>query len=174
MAEPLQLKPSRGGFTRAFGCAEFIKAFLSGEGPHGSPTIDPNRGTPQADIFYHYKHALLQARALDRAVREEERQARRDRRAIDPERIELLAREQLELLPYKSTSCRYHSFVVYFSNLRRLGWVEHSGVTEPSTYQDHYSKGQPRNFYRLTAAGKAASASAWSNPYLALYGSVTS
>lgn len=170
MAEPLKLKPSHGGFTRPFGCGEFIRAFLSGEGPHGSPRIDPNIGAPQADMFYAYKHALLQNTAMDRAMRQEERQARQEKRAIDPERIERLAREHLDHLPYKSSSCRYHSFVVYFSNLRRLGWVEPSGVEEPSSFQDHYSQGQPRRFYRLTAAGRAAPATAWANPYLALYG----
>lgn len=28
---------------------------LLGKGPEGAPTIDPDRGAPQEDIFYHYK-----------------------------------------------------------------------------------------------------------------------
>jgi DNA-binding PadR family transcriptional regulator len=72
--------------------------------------------------------------------------------------------------PYKSTSCRFHSFVVYFSNLQRLGWVEPTGSEEPSAFQDHYPPGPPRRYFRLTDAGKAASEAAWLNPRLALYG----
>ena len=40
------LRPSRGGFMRLFGCAEFIVSFLKGEGPNGSATIDPSVGAP--------------------------------------------------------------------------------------------------------------------------------
>lgn len=170
MPEPLKLKPRHGGFLRAFGCAWFIWEFLLGNGPHGSSKIDPTVGAPQADIFYQYKTALIEATAMDRATREEERRARREKRLIDPDRIEELAARHAERTPYKSSSCRYHSFVVYFSNLRRLGWVEPSGIEEPSAYQDRYPDGQPRVFYRLTAKGRAASALAWANPQQALYG----
>lgn len=170
MPEPLRLKPSHGGFLRAFGCGEFIKGFLLGVGPYGSPQIDQLAGAPQVDIFNQYKTALIKATALDRAIKEEERRARREKRPIDPERIEGLTNWFVERTPYKSTSCRYHSFVVYFSNLRRLGWVELSGMVEPSTFQDRYPAGPPRRFYRLTGKGKAASVLAWANPRLALYG----
>ena len=68
MIGSLPLKPSRGGFLRPFGCGWFIREFLLGNGPWGSPRIDPNVGAPQADIFYHYKRALLRANALDRAT----------------------------------------------------------------------------------------------------------
>ena len=60
------LKPARGGFLRPFGCGEFVREFLLGHGPNGSPVIDPDIGAPQADIFYHYKKALMRATALDR------------------------------------------------------------------------------------------------------------
>ena|GEM_PF-6647145 len=53
MVEALRL--SRGGFIR----------------PFGSPSIDPDVGAPQADIFHHYKTALIRVVAEDRAVREE-------------------------------------------------------------------------------------------------------
>ena len=164
------LRPARGGFLRPFGCGWFIREFLSGHGPNGSPRIDPNVGAPQSDICYHYKTALLKAVALDRATRQEERQARREKRAIDPERIERLTERYLARTPYKSTSCRFHSFVVYFSNLQRLGWVEPAGREEPSAFQDHYPPGPPRRYFRLTNAGKAASEAAWANPLSALYG----
>ena len=78
------LRPARGGFLRPFGCGWFIREFLLGHGPYDSPKIDPDVGAPQADIFYHYKTALLKAIALDRATRREEKQARREKRAIDP------------------------------------------------------------------------------------------
>jgi hypothetical protein len=164
------LKPTRGGFLRPFGCGEFIRDFLLGKGPHGSPRIDPRIGAPQAEIFYHYKTALLRAIALDRATREEERRARREKRPIRPEEIERLTERYLAHLPYKTTSCTYHSFVVYFSNLQRLGWVEPTGKEEPSAFQDHYPAGPSRKYFRLTRAGREAPDAAWSNPFSALYG----
>jgi len=168
MTEPL--RPKRGGFLRPFGCGWFIREFLLGNGPGGSPEIDPGIGAPQADIFHYYKETLVSATALDRATRAEERRSRRERRAISPEKIERLTKSYLARFPYKSTGCRYHSFVVYFSNLQRLGWVEFSGQEEPSSFQDHYPAGQPRRYYRLTAAGMAASDVDWANPFSALYG----
>ncbi len=165
----LPLRPSRGGFLRPFGCGQFIREFLLGLGPHGSPCIDLAVGAPQTDIFYHYKQALIRATAEDRAVRAEERQAKKEKRAITPERIEDLTRLYLSRIPYKTTFCRYHSFVVYFSNLRRLGWVEPSGRQEDSTMQQNYPPAHPRIFYRLTLAGKTAPASAWANPLATLY-----
>jgi len=168
VVEPL--RPARGGFLRPFGCAWFIREFLLGHGPNGSAQIDPNVGAPQSDIFFHYKSALRNATAYDRATRVEERKAKREGRPIDPEAIERLARRYLERLPYKATGARYHSFVVYFSNLRRLGWVEPSGREMPSSFQERYPPGPPRRYYRLTKAGREASDAAWSNPHLALYG----
>ena len=168
VVEPL--RSSRGGFLRPFGCGWFIREFLLGNGPEGAPAIDPDVGAPQADMFYHYKTALLKATALDRATRREEKQARREKRAISPEEIERLTERYLARIPYKSTSCRYHSFVVYFSTLQRLGWVEPTGKEEPSAFQDHYPPGPPRKYFRLTKAGREAGDAAWSNPHLALYG----
>jgi hypothetical protein len=60
--------------------------------------------------------------------------------------------------------------VVYFSMLQRLGWVEPTGQEEPSSFQDRYPPGPPRRYFRLTGAGKAASETAWANPYRVLYG----
>jgi hypothetical protein len=47
--------------------------------------------------------------------------------------------------------------------------VEPSGKLEPSAFQSNYPPGQPRKYFRLTVAGKAASDSAWANPLSALY-----
>jgi hypothetical protein len=168
VTEPL--KPTRGGFLRPFGCGWFIKEFLMGNGPNGSPKIAPDVGAPQADIFYHYKQSLFRATALDKATRQEERQARYEKRVIDPERIEKLTERYLARIPYKTTGARFHSFVVYFANLQRLGWVEETGREEPSEFQEHYPPGPSRRYYRLTNAGKAASEAAWSNPLATLYG----
>jgi hypothetical protein len=164
------LKPARGGFLRSVGCAEFIWKFLLGQGPHGSPAIDPETGAPQADIFFYYKRALMRATAVDRATRVEEKQARREQRSIEPDNIEKLAEKYLAHIPYKSQGCRFHSFVVYFSTLQRLGWVEATGKEEPSSFQDHYPPGPPRRYFRLTDAGRTAPETAWANPQRALYG----
>ena len=168
MAEPL--RPHRGGFLRPFGCGSFIREFLLGYGPDGSPSIDPEVGAPQADVFYFYKRALMRATAVDQATREEEKRARREKRSIDPTNIERLAKQYLSRMPYKSRGCRFHSFVVYFSNLQRLHWVEPTGREEPSSFQDHYPTGPARRYFRLTDAGRAAPETAWVNPYRALYG----
>ena len=164
------LKPARGGFLRPFGCGEFIWKFLLGHGPNGSPVIDPDVGAPQADIFYHYKKALMLATAVDRATRVEEKRARREKRSIDPANIEKLAEQYLNRMPYKAQGCRFHSFGVYFSTIQRLGWVEPTGQEEPSSFQEHYPPGPPRRYFRLTDAGRTASETAWANPHRALYG----
>jgi hypothetical protein len=164
------LRPARGGFLRPFGLGWFIREFLLGNGPHGSTKIDPEVGACQADIFHEYKMALMRATALDRAIRLEEKRARREGRFIDPDKITKLANLFLARMPYKAQGCRFHSFVVYFSNIQRLGWVEPTGREEPSAFQDHYPPGPPRRYFRLTKAGRKAGDAAWSNPLVALYG----
>ena len=164
------LKPVRGGFLRPFGCGEFIREFLLGHGPNGSPAIDPYVGAPQADIFYHYKLALMRATALDRATRVEEGRAKREKRSIDPANVEKLAERYLSRMPYKAQGARFHSFIVYFSTIQRLGWVEPTGREEPSSFQQHYPPGPPRRYYRLTKAGREAGETAWANPHRTLYG----
>jgi hypothetical protein len=164
------LKPARGGFLRVFGLGWFIWKFLLGEGPHGSPRIDPLIGAPEADIFRYYKLALMQAYVWEKATAVEEKRAKREGRYIDPDRITELANRYLGRMKYKAHGCRYHSFVTYFSNLKRLGWVEESGKVEPSAFQDHYPEGQPRKYFRLTKEGREASEADWANPHRALYG----
>jgi hypothetical protein len=165
----LPLRPSRGGFLRPFGCGWFTREFLLGHGPYGSPKIDPDIGAPQADIFHHYKMALIRNTALDKATRAEEKKAKREKRPIDPENIEELSKRYLARMPYKARGCRFHSFVVYFSNLQRLGWVEETGREEPSAFQEHYPPGPPRRYFRLTEKGKSAPDYLWADPRKALY-----
>jgi len=164
------LKPVKGGFLRPFGCGEFIREYLLGHGPYGSPKIGHDVGAPQADIFYHYKRALRNEAALDRASRVEEKRARREKRPIDPDNIEKLVKRFMDRMPYKAWGCRFHSFVVYFSTIQRLGWVEPAAKEEPSAFQDHYPPGPPRRYFRLTKAGLEAGDIAWANPHRALYG----
>jgi len=163
------LKPQHGGFLRPFGCGWFIREFLLGHGPHDSLSIDPKAGAPQSDIFHEYKMALIKATALDRATRTEEKKAKKERRSINPDNIEKLAERYTTRLPYKSSACRYHSFVTYFSMLQKLGWVEPSGHEERSSFQENYPDAQPRKYFRLTKAGISAGDGAWLNPHLTLY-----
>lgn len=167
--ESLPLKPGLGGFLRPFGCGWFTREFLLGHGPHGSTKIDPDIGAPQADIFHQYKTALMRANALDKATRAEEKKAKREKRPISPDNIEEFTKLYLARMPYKARGCRFHSFVVYFSNLQRLGWVEETGREEPSAFQDHYPPGPPRRYFRLTETGKAAPDYLWADPRKTLY-----
>ena len=54
----LDLKPSRGGFLRPFGLGWFIRSSSLGNGPEGSPRIEPPSGATQSDINFQYKEAL--------------------------------------------------------------------------------------------------------------------
>jgi len=166
----LPLKPKRGGFLRVIACGIFIKYFLLGRGPHDSPKINPEVGAPQADIFRHYKLALMRATALDRATRAEEKRARREKRRINPDNIEKLIKEYLSQMTYKAHGCRSHSFTTYCSTPQKLGWVEPTGKEETSRFQQKYPGGQPRIYFRLTEKGKSAPDSQWANPHKALYG----
>jgi hypothetical protein len=166
----LPLRPKRGGFLRPFGCGEFIRDFLLGKAPYGSLKIDPEVGAPQSVIFKQYKRALMRASALDRATREEEKTAHKKSRRIEPDNIEKLAKEYLNRLPYKSFACRYNSFKTYFSDLKLLHWVEFTGQEGHSKFQDHYVRGLPKKYFRLTKAGREAGDEAWRNPHRALYG----
>ena len=165
----IKLKPKRGGFLRPFGCGIFIKHFLSGKSPYGSPGIDPNTGATQSDIFRYYKEALIRETAMDRATRAEEKRAKRENRSINPDNIDKLYKRYLVRMPYKAQGCRYHSFVTYFSLLQKLKWVEPTGKEEPSAFQHNYSKGNPRKYFRLTLAGMAAPDTLWANPHKTLY-----
>lgn len=164
----MELRPSRGGFLRPFGCGWFIREYLQGNGPEGSPRIDPEKGAPQADINYEYKEALAKATARERAERVISKQVVRGV-DITEEYAEEIYQKQLKKVSRKFTHMRYHSFLMYFGVLKRLGWVELTKETEPSAYQEKYSLGPDRVYYRLTASGCAASDQSWSNPLFTLY-----
>ena len=166
----IAIRPLRGGFLRPFGCGWFIREFLLGHGPEGSKKIDPEAGSWQEDIFYYYKVALHTAFAQDTVAWENDARVRAGKgpytEAEYAERVDWFLRR----IPYKLVKCRFHSFVVYFSNLQRLGWVEPTGFEEPSAFQDHYPPGPPRKYFRLTDKGRKAPDCEWSNPLLTLYG----
>jgi DNA-binding PadR family transcriptional regulator len=167
----LPLRPPRGGFLRPFGCGEFIRAFLLGEGPEESPIIDPHVGAPIDDIRSAYKAALLRSHAEDMVALAMERG------------IELSTEEALRRIPQRLTKVRSHSFYRYFHLLKQLGWVEATGEEEgsfmggmPGARVERTPEGttlvevpQPRRYYRLTARGIEAPDAAWSDPLQAIY-----
>ena len=163
------VRPSRGGFLRPFGCAWFIVEFLKGNGPEGSPKIDPEIGACMVDIHYQYKTALHRAYAEDAVAWDEEE---RRRKKLPPFTIEE-AQEQLERylkrIPYKLTKARYSSFTRYCGHLKRLGWIVETGKTEPSGLQDYYPPAPSRVYYRLTETGRKATLAEVSNPLRLLY-----
>ena len=120
--------------------------------------------------MYLYKKALHRSYAEDMVALEEEDRMKKELPPFSTEKAEERTKYYLERIPYKLTHCRFHSFVVYFSNLQRLGWVEFTGREEPSLFQDHYPPGPPRKYFRLTKAGREAPDAAWSNPLFAIYG----
>jgi hypothetical protein len=164
----IELKPSRGGFLRPFGCGWFIREFLLGNGPEGSTRIDPDRGATQADINYEYKEALAKATARDRSERIISRMVVGGADVTEEEADKIYQRE-LKRVSRKFTHMRYHSFLMYFGVLKRLGWVEATKETEPSTIQDNYPAAPKRVYYRLTEKGKKAGGKLWSNPLFTLY-----
>jgi hypothetical protein len=165
----MELRPRNGGFIRPFGTTWFIVEFLKGHGPAGSKKIDPDIGAPMTDIHFEYKSALHRAHAGDAAEREEERRIRHDKPAYTEEEYLKRLRYFLDRIPYKLHKMRYASFTRYFGHLKRLEWVEETGKTEPSTFQDDYPPAPSRVFYRLTKAGWKATALEISDPLMTLY-----
>ncbi len=164
-----ELRPARGGFLRPFGCAQFILEFLKGLGLHGSRRINPTVGSPMVDIFAEYKDALHRAWAEDMVATEEERRVRRRIGLFTLEERERRFAYYMERIPMKFTRARYASFTRYFGHLKRLGWVEETGKTEPSGLQDSYPAAPSRVYYRISAAGRAANPIDVMNPIRALY-----
>lgn len=163
------LRPARGGFLRPFGCGWFVREFLLGNAPMGSPMIDPDVGASQTDIHRYYKEALHRAWAEDMVAVEE---GERIRRGLPPLTIEEAGERvgyYLEHIPYKLTGMRYASFTLYFSHLKRLGYVEESGREEPSLVQRSYPPAPPRRYYRVTDAGNKATMADLSDPVMTLY-----
>ncbi len=165
----MDLMPNRGGFLRPFPTAWFIIESLKGNEPEGSKRIDPDVGAPMTDLHFEYKSALHRAHARDVVEREEERRIRRGQPAFSEEEYKERLEYYLSRIPYKLLKMRYSSFTWYFGHLKRLGWVKETGKTEPSAIQDDYPPAPSRVYYRLTDAGKKASAVEISDPVMTLY-----
>ncbi len=167
----MELRPSRGGSLRPIGCGWFIREYLLGKGPEGSRIIDPARGAAQADINYEYKEALAKATAREHA---ESIISRLVVSGVDvtEEKADDIYQRELRKVSRKFTHMRYHSFLIYFGNLKKLGWVEPTGETEPSAIKDHYPEAPDRVYYRLTKKGKEAGDESSSNPLFTLYPNV--
>ena len=99
----------------------------------------------------------------------EERRSKRGERPLTADEADELVARYLRRIPAKSTGMRYHSFLIYFDLLKRLGWVEETEITEPSAVQENYPEAPPRRYYRLTTAGMAATENDLSDPVLTLY-----
>ncbi len=165
----MDLRPIRGGFVRPFGCGWFIREFLLGHGPEGSPKMDPLIGACQEDIFYHYKKALHKAYCDDAIAWENEERIRRGKPIYTEQEYAERLEHLMSRIPYKLVKCRYHSFQRYFHLLKQLGWVEFTGKEEPASMQDYYPEAPPRRYYRLIEKGINAPDYEWSNPQLTLY-----
>ena len=164
----LELRPSRGGFLRPFGCGWFIREFLLGNAPEGSRVVDPQQGAPQADINFEYKESLARATARERAERIISHMVVSGTDVTEEQADEIYERE-LKRVSRKFTHMRYHSFLMYFGVLKRLGWVEKTGQTETSSIQENYSPAPQRTYYRLTEKGIKVGEELWSNPLFTLY-----
>jgi len=164
----LDIRPARGGFLRPFGCGWFIREFLMGNGPEGSRVIDLEQGAAQADINYEYKEALARATARERAEKIISRMVL-DGKDVTEEQAERIYERELKKISRKFTHMRYHSFLMYFGVLKRLGWVEVTGETETSSIQENYPPAPERTYYRLTKKGVEAGDELWSNPLFTLY-----
>src|SRR3990172_4139200 len=114
----LELRPTRGGFLRPFGCGWFIREFLLGKGPEGSRVIDTERGAAQSDINFEYKEALARATAREHAERIISRMVVSGVDVTEEEADRIYERE-LKRLSRKFTHMRYHSFLMYFGVLKR-------------------------------------------------------
>ena len=162
----MELRPMLGGFIRPSGTAWFIIEFLKGKGPEDSRQIDPSVGAPMTDIHFEYKSALHRSHAKHVTEKEEERRIRKGRPAFTEEEYTERLQYYLSRIPYKLLKMRYSSFTRYFGHLKRLGWVEESGKTEPSAIQEDYPLAPSRVFHRLTAAGWKASTAEISDPII--------
>jgi len=164
----MELRPNKGGFLRPFGCGWFVREFLLGNGPSGSIKIDAALGDTQSDICYQYKEGLARATAQAHAERVISDMVVNGADVTEEEAGKIYQRE-LNRVSRKFTHVRYHSFLMYFSVLKKLHWVESTGETENSGIQDNYASAPSRIYYRLTELGKGAGDDLWSNPQLTLY-----
>ena len=114
------------------------------------------------------KESLARATAREHAERIISRLVFKDS-DVTEEQADTIYQRELKRISRKFTHMRYHSFLMYFSVLKRLGWVEPTSETEPSAIQGSYPPAPERTFYRLTKKGVEAGDELWSNPLFTLY-----
>ena len=88
---------------------------------------------------------------------------------VTEEEADVIYQRELRRVSRKFTHMRYHSFLMYFGVLKRLGWVKATDRTEASAIQDNYPSAPQRVYYRLTQKGKRSGEELWSNPLFTLY-----
>jgi hypothetical protein len=88
---------------------------------------------------------------------------------VTEEQADGIYKRELKRVSRKSTHMRYHSFLMYFGVLKRLGWVETTEETQPSAIQDNYPPAPSKTYYRLTKQEIEAGEELWSNPLFTLY-----
>jgi hypothetical protein len=88
---------------------------------------------------------------------------------VSEEEAEKIYQRELKRVSRKFTYMRYHSFLMYFGVLKRLGSVEVTEKTEPSAIKDNYPSAPERVYYQLTKVGMQAGEDLWSNPLFTLY-----
>jgi hypothetical protein len=164
----MELKPNKDGFLRPFGCGWFVREYLLGNRPAGSTKIDPRLGDCQSNVCYQYKEGIARTTAQTRAekVISDMVVAGTD---VTEEEADKIYQRELKKVSRKFSHMRYHSFLMYFGVLKKLHWVEFTGIVEDSGIQDNYSSAPSRVYYRLTEEGKAAGDELWSNPLFTLY-----
>ena len=72
---------------------------------------------------------------------------------VTEEQAAKIYERELKKLSRKFTHMRYHSFLMYFGVLKRLGWVKATDQTQPSAIQENYPPAPERTYYRLTQKG---------------------
>jgi hypothetical protein len=63
---------------------------------------------------------------------------------VTEEEADKIYQRELKRISRKFTHMRYHSFLMYFGVLKRLGWVEATSRTEASATQDNYPSAPER------------------------------
>jgi hypothetical protein len=161
-------------FLRPFTAGQFLRDYLMGLGPEGSPRIDPDEGDYSESIFYNYKEALRLAYAKDAVAWEIEQRIRKKQEPFTPEEYAERLEWHLERIPYKLHRARFHSFYRYFHYLKQLDWIEPTGRKEESYIQRlTYASAPSRRYYRLSTKGKEALEWEWYRPQLTLYPELT-
>ncbi len=161
-------------FLRPTTVGLFIRDYLMGLGPEGSPRIDPDQGDFTENIFFHYKEMLRRANARDNVAREEERRVQHGEPPFTPEEYTERLEWYLERIPYKLHRARSVSFFSYFHYLKLLGFVEPTGREEEAYIQSlDYADAPPRRWYRLSEKGRQAPEHEWYRPQLTLYPELT-